>query len=168
MTRSEIDDIFASKGKSKAIQQPISSSSALPGKKKQDKKRKRDSAQDTGSPLPTSDLGEEKEAKSPPKKRPAPETVIDPSTRILSAKLAKSDKSAGGRDAIKGRKTDGNSDKDNEERFKDSRGSGPRKLFNKSFLALCTTNAKYARSQNRGRLGNLQGRRTRDWRQRWW
>jgi len=127
MTRSEIDDIFASKGKSKAIQQPISSSSALPGKKKQDKKRKRDSAQDTGSPLPTSDLGEEKEAKSPPKKRPAPETVIDPSTRILSAKLAKSDKSAGGRDAIKGRKTDGNSDKDNEERFKDSRGSGPRR-----------------------------------------
>jgi len=149
MTRSEIDDIFASKGKSKAIQQPISSSSALPGKKKQDKKRKRDSAQDTGSPLPTSDLGEEKEAKPPPKKRPAPETVIDPSTRILSAKLAKSDK-------------------DNEERFKDSRGSGPRKLFNKYFLALCTTNAKYARSQNRGRLGNLQGRRTRDWRQRWW
>jgi hypothetical protein len=110
MARSEIDDIFASKGKHKTTDLPHASSSVSPEKPRiSGKKRKRDSVQDTCQPFV-----KQKEAKPLPKKR-TPPTVVDPSTRILSAK------------PIKGRKSKVDS-RDNEELFKDSRGSGPRKL----------------------------------------
>jgi len=92
---SEIEDIFSKK--------PVASTSSpvvLPKKKHKTK---------------------EKHApeKSPPaslKKRPAPETIIDPSTRPPQKKT-KVDKPA----VVAG------SNKEDAERFKDSRGSGPRR-----------------------------------------
>ncbi|KIM85372.1 hypothetical protein PILCRDRAFT_817378 [Piloderma croceum F 1598] len=112
MPKSEIDDIFASKGKAKAIQPVASSSTASKRKKKKDKGKKR---------------GLEAANEPMTKKRPAPETVVDPSTQIPSAKRAKV--------AITTSKKPGKQDssKDDEDRFKDSRGSGPRRKTEEGF-----------------------------------
>ncbi|KAJ7139927.1 hypothetical protein C8R44DRAFT_765810 [Mycena epipterygia] len=93
---SEIDDIFAKR--------PVASTSAIvPPKKKQKTKEK-------PSPEKTATTGSSK-------KRPAPETIIDPSARAPPLKRTKLDKPA----------TVAGLEKDDTERFKDSRGSGPRR-----------------------------------------
>ncbi|KAJ7655022.1 hypothetical protein DFH06DRAFT_1201370 [Mycena polygramma] len=94
---SEIDDIFAKR--------PVASTSAsVPPKKKQKAKEK---APEKSAPV----------ASSSSKKRPAPETIIDPSsTRAPPQKKPKVDKPS-----IVA------ADKEDAERFKDSRGSGPRR-----------------------------------------
>jgi hypothetical protein len=114
MPKSEIDDIFASKGKAKATQPVASSSTASGRKKKKDKKKKRDleAAKIDNEPMT--------------KKRPAPETVVDPSIQIPSAKRAKV-ASTTSKKPSKPSKQD--SSKDDEDRFKDSRGNGPRMLL---------------------------------------
>lgn len=106
---SEIDDIFASKGKTKVVVPTPLPPSALPDTKKKKKKAKK-SQSDTDDPPPLS------------KKRPAPETIIDPSILVATAKRPKTDKSAEADTKMKPWKKDDN----NEDRFKDSRGSGPR------------------------------------------
>jgi hypothetical protein len=86
----------------------------LPEKKKKDKKKKRDleAAKIDNEPMT--------------KKRPAPETVVDPSIQIPSTKRAKV-ASTTSKKPSKPRKQD--SSKDDEDRFKDSRGNGPRMLL---------------------------------------
>lgn len=109
---SEIDDIFSSKGKAKATQ-PIPSTSTLTDKKKKkskDKKRKREL---------------ESEPVTETKSRPAPETIIDPSTLISSAKRPKVEKTAG----AKAKPSVKNPDIAAENRFKDSRGPGLRQFL---------------------------------------
>lgn len=127
MPASEIDDIFAAKPKGKAkaavpVASTSASSTAEPSKKskkKKDKaaKRKRE----------TDDEGD-----SQPTKRRVPETVLDPSVNpqpapkaasLKSIKAAKLEKLAAGGATKKKR---GKVDKEDEARFKDSRGNGPR------------------------------------------
>jgi len=110
MAKSEIDDIFASKGKAKAIQ-PVASSSAASKRKDKEKKRGVNAAKDDNKPMMT--------------KRPAPETVFDPSTQIHSTKRAKVASTTSKKLSKPGKHDKG---KDDEDRFKDSRGSGPRML----------------------------------------
>lgn len=106
-----IDDIFDSKGKSASLQ-PLASSSKQPDKKKKkDKKKKRTEEPSDPEPKPLS------------KKRRVPETVVDPSTTIPSAKRAKV-AAAPSQKVQKPKKKDDS--KEEEDRFKDSRGSGPR------------------------------------------
>ena len=124
MPASEIDDIFASKGKQKAAVPPKASSSAsvLPDKKKKKKKDKEKSAKRKRE----DDAGEGADA-APGKlpNRPVPETVFDPSSGLPSsgkAKVGKTDKPAVGVAKPKRPKKD----REDEDRFKDSRGTGPR------------------------------------------
>ncbi|KAJ7293382.1 hypothetical protein C8J57DRAFT_24630 [Mycena rebaudengoi] len=96
---SEIDDIFAKR--------PVASTSAVAAPIKKKKKEKR-AAEKQGAETDT--------ASSSCKKRPAPETVIDPSTtRPPPLKKPKVDKAPA-------------PSTDDTERFKDSRGSGPRRF----------------------------------------
>ncbi|KAJ6519624.1 hypothetical protein C8R45DRAFT_952136 [Mycena sanguinolenta] len=98
---SEIDDIFSKRPSAKA---PVASTSAIPPPKKKQKTK-------------TTEKAPEKTASAPPsKKRPVPETIVDPSTRPPQKK-PKVDKPPIAAAA----------DKDDTERFKDSRGSGPRR-----------------------------------------
>ncbi|KAH9898545.1 hypothetical protein C8Q73DRAFT_685183 [Cubamyces lactineus] len=133
MPASEIDEIFASKGKafSAALPAASSSSPSQPAdkkkKKKKDKsaKRKRDDA-DAGVDA------EEAAAPSKPVKRKVPETVFDPSAALPSAKESKTrkaDKSAPAAAKLKKPKLD----REEEQRFKDSRGTGPRRKTEEGF-----------------------------------
>ncbi|KAJ7102130.1 hypothetical protein B0H15DRAFT_813301 [Mycena belliarum] len=94
---SEIDDIFAKR--------PVASTSALARPKK--KQRTKDKPTAVQAPSATTGTF---------KKRPAPETFVDASaTRAPPQKRAKVDKPVA------------SSSKEDTERFKDSRGSGPRR-----------------------------------------
>ena len=127
---SEIDDIFAAKGSagrkrkagtaSDADQMPAvpSSSSSSSKKKKKDKKRKR-----VDDSPPHTD--------PPPQKRRLPETVIDPST--AKPPPPKPPKAASKRKKL---------DKDDESRFKDSRGTGPSKRPH-AYVGCIPTHALY-------------------------
>ena len=122
MARSEIDDIFAAKKSiTKVIAQPVVSTSASTDtsgskKKKKDKKRKRqaEEVQDPG-------VNEEKS----PKKR-AVETVHDPSTAVPSVSSSKKAVKPG-RGASTAKQKTVKKEKEDLGRFKDSRGTGPRK-----------------------------------------
>ena len=111
MARSEIDDIFAAKKSSgKAVPQPVASTSTSadvigPRKKKKSKKRKGqiEEVQDPG-------INEER-----PKKKRAVETILDPSTAVPSRV----------RQVGKGASTPKKA-KEDLDRFRDSRGTGPR------------------------------------------
>ncbi|KAI0068271.1 DUF1764-domain-containing protein [Artomyces pyxidatus] len=120
MPVSEIDDIFASKGASKA--QPVASSSTLPAKsKKKDKKRKR--ALESVSAVAV-------EKTSKPSK-PIPETVLDPSLAATSTKPdvhAKKHHDVAGPPSKKLKIA-----KKDDAKFKDSRGSGPRRKTEEGF-----------------------------------
>ena len=107
---SEIDDIFASKGKPKAI-----STAPVPSDKKKKKKKK-------NTKQPTSASGQEPKTESS-KKRPAPETVVDPSVQIPQ-KRQKIHSAP-----VKSGKTKSKKEKEDEEDFKDSRGTGPRTCY---------------------------------------
>ena len=137
---SEIDDIFASKGKQK--QPPLLSSE----KKKKKKKKKAD-------PLPP-----KADVVAPTsKKRPLPETVVDTSDRLpapskrhkgAAAPPPADDSSKKSKKADK-KKAEADAD------FKDSRGSDSRMLL---FVHLADFFLTLSRSQNRGRLVNIQRR----------
>ncbi|RDB28914.1 Uncharacterized protein C6G9.01c [Hypsizygus marmoreus] len=109
---SEIDDIFSSRAKAKIVQ-AVASTSSLPEKKKKhkDKKRKREPVDDPPASLS--------------KSRPLPETVIDTSALVLNGKRQKTDR--GGATAKAVQPSMKHPDRADESRFKDSRGSGPRK-----------------------------------------
>lgn len=123
MPASEIDDIFASKGRTSAAAPAASSSfSQAPEKRKKKKdkdksaKRKRDADPDV-----------EEAAPSKPPKRKIPETVFDPSAAVgaPSAKEGRPRKTA----AIVAKAQKPKKDREEDGRFKDSRGTGPRKYI---------------------------------------
>ncbi|KAI9062961.1 DUF1764-domain-containing protein [Trametes sanguinea] len=131
MPASEIDEIFASKGKSSSLaasSASASTSSQLSEKKSKKKKKDKRKRDDADAPA------EHKEEAAPPKpvKRKVPETVFDPSASLPSikeAKTRKADKSAGAAPKAKKPKKD----REEEERFKDSRGTGPRRTTEEGF-----------------------------------
>jgi hypothetical protein len=111
MPASEIDDIFAAKGKSKAIELV-----PLPSAKKKKKKKDRPPTSDQ-----TKEISRSSESKSL-KKRPLPETVVDPSLKSSStSKRPKLDTPV----SSQREKIYHETHKEDEDRFKDSRGSGP-------------------------------------------
>jgi len=120
MARSEIDDIFAAKKSTvKVVDQPVASTSTSTDatgskKKKKDKKRKRraEEAQDPG-------INEEQ-----PQKKRVVETIHDPSTAASSSRNAVKP----GRDVKTAKK-----EKEDLGRFKDSRGTGPRRKTEEGF-----------------------------------
>ncbi|TFK41011.1 hypothetical protein BDQ12DRAFT_678743 [Crucibulum laeve] len=120
---SEIDDIFASKGKAKLL--PTPKSTPLDAKPKKTKKRK------TKSMIPTSDdaapghnAGNSVPSVPVSNKRPAPETVLDPSSSLLTIKRHKLDIDVTSEAKAKGSKPRKAKEDDT---FQDSRGSGSRK-----------------------------------------
>lgn len=136
MPASEIDDIFASKGKGKAKSSPLASSSAVAAsspkapepsanvekkKKKKDKKRKREDTDDDGQGTQVKQATDRDTGEKPPKRR-VPETVLDPSVQP-SAAPTKPPKPGRPSDANKAPKKQ--RDKEDVQRFKDSRGNGP-------------------------------------------
>ncbi|KAI0322686.1 hypothetical protein OF83DRAFT_1048782 [Amylostereum chailletii] len=129
MAFSEIDDIFASKDKAKPSS-PVPSSSAVfaappAKKKKKQKKRKRDLADSEAGP------STHRHDETPPQARPVPETVVDPSVQIVApSKRPRIDKGAS---VLTAKKKPVKTDKDDEARFKDSRGSGPRRKTEDGF-----------------------------------
>lgn len=162
MAKSEIDDIFASKGKVNPSQP--SSSSKTPEnrdkvtKKSSKKKRKREAAQEVKD---TNDAEEHER----PLKRKVPETVVDPSISLSAPvkqkKSAAPEKREG---AVKKPKKKG--DKDDEERFKDSRGTGPSAFIFLSTSAYLDYDTSF-RTEDRRRLPNIQrGRARHFWRRR--
>ncbi|KAI0079581.1 DUF1764-domain-containing protein [Panus rudis PR-1116 ss-1] len=115
MPASEIDDIFAAKGKPKPASPPPADS--VKKKKKKKNKRKRDEADEQTA-------GEDKQ----PAKRKVPETVVDPSTRL--APPSKPSKST----ARPEKQQKSKAQREEEDRFKDSRGTGPRRTTEEGFL----------------------------------
>lgn len=115
---SEIDDIFASKGKSKTVPSPSTSVSLLKAKKKA-KKARLASAHDDPPDASSSTITPAS------KKRPPPETVVDTSANVPSLKRQKKETGPG-----KGRVRQSTKPKSSESDgglFKDSRGSGARR-----------------------------------------
>lgn len=119
MARSEIDDIFAAKrSTTKVIAQPVASTSASTDatgskKKKKDKKRKRQ-AEDSG-------VTSEK-----PQKKRVIETVHDPSTTLPSA-FSSTKAVNPGKGVSTTKLRPAKKEKEDLDRFKDSRGAGSRK-----------------------------------------
>ncbi|KAI0662683.1 hypothetical protein C8Q70DRAFT_960483 [Cubamyces menziesii] len=134
MPVSEIDEIFASKGKASPAAKPAaSSSSTQPPDKKKKKKKKKDKSAKRKRDDADADPESEAAAPSKPVKRKVPETVFDPSAALPSAKESKTrkgDKSAVSA-AAKPKKP--KLDREEEQRFKDSRGTGPRRKTEEGF-----------------------------------
>jgi hypothetical protein len=120
MPTSEIDDIFSAKGKAKAIEP-----TPLPSVKEKKKKRK-DRPSTSDNPK---EIGQTSELKTL-KKRPLPETIVDPSLKSSSSsKRPKSDAPV----SSQREKVYHETHKEDEDRFKDSRGSGPRRKTDDGF-----------------------------------
>jgi hypothetical protein len=116
MPTSEIDDIFAAKGKAKAVEL-----APLPSVKKEKKKKKKDRPSTSDE---TKEISRSSESKIL-KKRPLPETVVDPSFKSSStSKRPKLDAPV----TSQREKIHHETCKEDEDRFKDSRGSGPSKF----------------------------------------
>ncbi|KZT06859.1 DUF1764-domain-containing protein [Laetiporus sulphureus 93-53] len=118
MPPSEIDDIFASKGK-------LVPASALPPESHADKKKKKKKSEKRKRELEDDTKNEN------PAKRRAPETVLDPSIRTPAAVSHRSDAKV--HKSVKVSTKKPKLDKEEEERFKDSRGSGPRRKTEEGF-----------------------------------
>ncbi|KAH8100629.1 hypothetical protein BXZ70DRAFT_1000326 [Cristinia sonorae] len=104
----DIDSIFASsKGKAKLAPQPQIVDKEKPRSKKS-----------VGKPTPVTQKKQPPQTASPKK----PQTVVDPSLRLSSSKPSTSNPD---KPSKKRKKTD-----EDEERFKDSRGSGPKPIIN--------------------------------------
>jgi len=128
MARSEIDDIFAAKkSTARVISQPVPSTSTLTDvtgskKKKKAKKRKRQ-AEEAQDP----DVNEDK-----PQKKRVVETVHDPSIVTPSASSSKKAINPGkGPSTTKPKAV--KKEKEDLDRFKDSRGTGPRRKTEEGF-----------------------------------
>jgi len=139
MPASEIDDIFANKGKQK-VTPPAPSTSTVPKSSKKKKKseekvlKERSSQQEKKGKKRKREGDEGVEGNTHSSKRRVPETVVDPSLAV-----APSLNNVGGRDKAKvkapprpPRKSAG-AQKEAEERFKDSRGNGPRRTTEEGF-----------------------------------
>lgn len=161
MPTSEIDDIFASKARRPpSAPSKASSSSCLPSNKdkknKNKNKNKRSQIKDEDKPLKRK-RGETDDAPAPPKsaKRKVPETVFDPSAALPSAKQSKTLKAEKFEvDTVKSKKP--KRAREEEHRFKDSRGTDPREYFLHMQTCFSLSDSPL-RSQNRGRICNIQG-----------
>ena len=124
MSASEIDDIFAFKGKKVAltVASPSSQLSTVKPKKRKNKNRTHQSQQ------VSSEQGTAEVEKPSDMKRRVPETVLDPSVRVASVRTKDAKASQPSGSATKKRKLE----KD-EERFRDSRGTGPSMFLVMSF-----------------------------------
>ncbi len=127
MLTSEIDDIFASKG---TLHPPApakaSSSSSLPPLKEKKSKKKSKGKDGDKSLKRNHEEVDDAPAPAKPAKRKVPETVFDPSAFLPSAKQSKTAK-AERVSAVKPKKP--KVAREDEDRFKDSRGTGPRESF---------------------------------------
>ena len=118
MARSEIDDIFAAKKlTAKVATQPVAlASTSADGTSSKKKKKKRkgraEEAQDPG-------VNEER-----PRKKRVVETILDPSTAVRSTSSSKVSEVGRGGSATNPRGS--KKEKEGLDRFKDSRGTGPR------------------------------------------
>lgn len=108
---SEIDDIFASKGKTKELPPVPGSSLSVSKQKKKHKKKK--SKIDVTEDTP-------KENAPASKKRPLPETIVDPSIHSNNPKRHRTDPSS------LSKRSKSKKDTKEESQFKDSRGDGQR------------------------------------------
>ncbi|EKM60950.1 uncharacterized protein PHACADRAFT_24178 [Phanerochaete carnosa HHB-10118-sp] len=129
MPASEIDDIFAaSKEGATAKSAPQPSTSQAPEKEKQKKKsvKKRKRGAEGKS------TADESESAEQPAKKRVPETVVDPSLQ-LAASLKKRSKQPKP-EQLTETKNKPKVDREEEERFKDSRGTGPRRKTEDGFL----------------------------------
>ncbi|KAH7915382.1 DUF1764-domain-containing protein [Hygrophoropsis aurantiaca] len=119
MSASEIDAIFASKGKTRGTESTAPSSlpkQTVKKKKKKDKNTKLSADVEITAP----------ETTTAGKKRPIAQTVVDPSAAI-TAKRARVESSTVVRSEGKVKA------KDDDARFKDSRGNGPRRKTEDGF-----------------------------------
>lgn len=146
MPRSEIDDIFASTKKSKSLQPPPKPAAEVPKKKKKSSKKRR---HDITEPTESTPL-------DPPAKRRIPETVFDPS-QGLAAPSKRSQTVAASEPPKKKKKAS----RDDELRFKDSRGTGPSRSPATVKFSVLLCNTSRIRADNRRRLFRLQRRRAR-------
>ncbi|KAJ3870051.1 hypothetical protein EV359DRAFT_59272 [Lentinula novae-zelandiae] len=113
MAKSEIDDIFASKGKTRVG--PVASTSSTTKSSKKDKKRKRKNESES----------DEKDSTVVERPKKVPETIIDSSASMPIAKRVKISKSNEKAGTL--RETKSGKAKKEEDNFKDSRGIGPRR-----------------------------------------
>ena len=174
MPASEIDDIFASKGKAPPAVVPSSSSQPADAKKKKQKKAKKSSEQAQEQPpssvSSTKRKRDDHESTTPKvehtAKRRVPETVLDPSAQLAAPSKGKSKPETSNTSSRPRPSKKARPEKEDQERFKDSRGTGPSmsSLVNLSFFSC---NSVASRAQNRGRLPHLQIRRTRHHRVGW-
>lgn len=148
MPASEIDDIFAS------AHPFASTSSQPPSSEKPNKKKKRKSAKLQVSSQKVSP--EVREQSGSPRR--IPETILDPSARPAAVSVKGkqlSQPSTAPVQKSKKRKLE----KDDEQRFKDSRGSGP-SMSLVPFLHLYLHELYHFRTEDGGRFCYLQGGRT--------
>ncbi|KAH7921782.1 DUF1764-domain-containing protein [Leucogyrophana mollusca] len=131
MSISEIDAIFASKGKARAIES-IASSSSLADQSQKKKKKKKDKKPKAPADTEVDGVAPSTDQVKAGKKRPLPETVVDPSAQISAAKAVKRPKVEAS-SIVRQKKSTKEKAKDDEERFKDSRGNGPRRKTEDGF-----------------------------------
>ncbi|KAI0778072.1 hypothetical protein BD413DRAFT_489676 [Trametes elegans] len=134
MPSSEIDAIFASNGKASATASTTASSSSYSQATEKKKKKKKDKSAKRKRDDADADADGEPDDAAPAKlaKRKVPETVFDPSAALPALKEPKprkADKTATG--AAKPKKP--KQAREEEERFKDSRGTGPRRKTEEGF-----------------------------------
>jgi hypothetical protein len=150
MAKSEIDDIFAAKGKSNVVGAASKSTTEMTlessKKKKKNKKRKRTDPEAETSVAPAPEV-------TPSAK--APVTVVDTSTRVsrsFAPSKASRPQDVPGPAKKKTKKNE--ADREGEDRFKDSRGTGPRMSCD-LFITVVNLTIVY-RPQDRGRIFYLQ------------
>lgn len=155
MPASEIDDIFASKGKKSSLPVPSTSSSQPPSEKLKIRKKKKSPKQkdQVTNEQPTAEA--EKSSKSSATKRRIPETVLDPSAPAKTKGKPNAPSSETSVPKAKKRKLG----KDEEERFRDSRGTGP-SMFSVMFLLVYLHDTLHFRKEDRGGFCYLQRGRT--------
>ncbi|KAG8912921.1 hypothetical protein FRC02_005750 [Tulasnella sp. 418] len=144
VTGSEIDDIFSSKGYANFPDKSTNTSVESDQKSKKRKKSKTQKHRDRPSPA----IQENVEAIAPVKpssekakdsplgslKRSAPETIVDPSLQLNAGPATKRQKkSSKGQEEQRAKETK-NKDEEDIDRFKDSRGTGPRRRTEEGYL----------------------------------
>jgi hypothetical protein len=115
---SEIDDIFTSKGKAKAVTPAALISSPGPSKKKDKNKKNKNKNKRRDN------QDEPKEHPSPAEKCPSPETIIDPSTQSATTKRSRKNDNV---TTVPSKRSRTTTEIKEEKQFKDSRGAGSRK-----------------------------------------
>lgn len=159
MGTSEIDDIFAGKRKSLPTSATASTSKAPEPSKKKKKtanKRKRESVVPPADGAPDGTADDAVVEK--PAKRRVPETILDPSVHVAAASTTTKPPKAGRQPEVLKKHKKAN--KEDEQRFKDSRGTGPSRFpFAAHLVFFCNVIA--VRAQDGGGLFDLQRGRTR-------